>query len=74
MLKANESSMPKNNVEGITRVLNSSENFGFLMESAAIEYTTERKCNLTQIGDLLDDKNYGIAMRQSKYFLSFSLI
>lgn len=36
----------------------------FLMESSSILYETERKCNLTQVGDRLDDKNYGIGMRK----------
>lgn len=36
-------------------------NYAFFMESASIEYTIERNCNLTQIGGLLDSKGYGIA-------------
>lgn len=40
--------------------------FAFLMESAAIEYITERRCELTQVGGLLDSKNYGIAMTKSE--------
>lgn len=39
------------------------------MESTSIEYVTERNCELTQIGGMLDSKGYGIAMRQSKYKL-----
>lgn len=38
----------------------------FLMESSSILYETERKCNLTQVGDVLDDKNYGIGMRKGE--------
>ncbi|CAG2182762.1 unnamed protein product, partial [Oppiella nova] len=34
------------------------------MESAVIEYITERYCNLTQVGGLLDNKGYGIATRK----------
>jgi len=34
------------------------------MESASIEYISERNCNLTQIGGLLDSKGYGIATRK----------
>lgn len=36
------------------------------MESSSILYETERKCNLTQVGDKLDDKNYGIGMRKGE--------
>nr|XP_015925655.2 glutamate receptor ionotropic, kainate 2 isoform X3 [Parasteatoda tepidariorum] len=48
-----------NNDEGIERVKKG--NFAFLMESTTIEYYTERDCELTQIGTLLDSKGYGIA-------------
>lgn len=36
------------------------------MESSSIQYETERKCNLTQVGTQLDDKNYGIGMRKGE--------
>jgi len=40
------------------------ENYAYLMESSSIEYIKQRKCNVTQIGGLLDAKSYGIAMRK----------
>lgn len=46
----------KSNSEGKKRVLKGS--YAFLMESASIEYTIERECNLTQIGGLLDSKGW----------------
>lgn len=49
----------KNNDQGIERVKKG--NYAFLMESTTIEYYTERDCDLTQIGGLLDSKGYGIA-------------
>lgn len=61
-----ESSSPsvftKSNDEGRDRVLNPKSHFAFFMESTTLEYMTERNCNLTQIGGLLDSKGYGIAM------------
>ena len=56
--------MPSTNAEGVERVEN--ENFAFLMESTSIEYITERRCTLGQVGSLLDEKGYGIAMRKRK--------
>lgn len=56
--------MTSSNAEGVGRVEN--ENYAFLMESTTIEYITERRCSLTQVGSLLDEKGYGIAMRKSK--------
>lgn len=38
--------------------------YAFFMESATIEYITERYCNLTQVGGLLDSKGYGIATQK----------
>lgn len=52
------------NIDGVQKVLD--DNYAFLMESTSIEYQLARLCNLTQIGGLLDEKGYGIAMRKSK--------
>ncbi|KAG4072066.1 hypothetical protein HA402_015565 [Bradysia odoriphaga] len=40
------------------------KNYAFLMESSSIEYLVERNCDVTQVGGLLDDKGYGIAMKK----------
>ena len=37
------------------------------VEAAAIEYHVERKCDLEQIGGLLDSKGYGAALPPSKF-------
>jgi glutamate receptor, ionotropic, invertebrate len=44
------------NNEGVERVLKANGLYAFLMESTSIEYTIERKCDLTQIGGMLDSK------------------
>lgn len=49
------------------------DNYAFLMESSSIEYLAERNCEITQIGGLLDDKGYGIAMRQSWFKCFYSI-
>lgn len=59
--------LTKDNKEGLEKVLNKNENYAFLMESSTIQYHTERICNITQIGDLIDDKNYAIGMRKSMF-------
>uniref|UniRef100_A0AAQ5ZZA1 Glutamate receptor n=1 Tax=Amphiprion ocellaris TaxID=80972 RepID=A0AAQ5ZZA1_AMPOC len=53
-----QSVMVKNVDEGIQRVLTS--DYAFLMESTTIEFVTQRNCNLTQIGGLIDSKAYGV--------------
>lgn len=53
-----QSVMVKSVEEGIQRVLTS--DYAFLMESTAIEFVTQRNCNLTQVGGLIDSKAYGV--------------
>ena len=50
------------NSEGIDRVRKEDGLYAFFMEAASIEYHIERKCDLTQIGGLLDSKGYGVAL------------
>ncbi|XP_030751946.1 glutamate receptor ionotropic, kainate 2-like isoform X2 [Sitophilus oryzae] len=52
----------KDNEEGVMRVEN--ENYAFFMESTSVEYIVQRHCSLAQVGGLLDDKGYGIAMKK----------
>ena len=56
----------KSVLEGIARVEDPNDNYAYLMESTSIEYITQRKCNLMQVGGLLDSKGYGIATPQGK--------
>lgn len=55
--------MVKSNEEG--KALVEKGNYAFFMESASIEYTIERHCNLTRIGSPLDSKGYGIAIAKN---------
>ncbi len=50
--------------EGIHHVLTS--DYAFLMESPAIEFVTQRNCNLTTIGSLIDSKAYGVGTPMGK--------
>ena len=59
----------KKNEEGVERVQRENGKYAFLMESASIEFFTERRCDLIQIGGLMDSKGYGIAMRPGKLLL-----
>lgn len=61
-----EELLPPDNDTGLKKVLG--EDYAFLMESSSIEYITERHCNVTQIGGLLDAKSYGIAMKKRECF------
>ena len=44
------------NSEGIDKVMEDDGKYAFMMESSGIEYIIERKCTVTQIGGLLDNK------------------
>lgn len=61
MEKHPEFMVNENNL-GVDRVQN--ENYAFLMESTSIEFVIERLCGLSQVGDQLDEKGYGIGMRK----------
>ena len=83
MYKFMESTKPstftKSNSEGVERVQKSNGKYAFMMEATTIEYFTERKCDLIQIGGMLDSKGYGIAVRPGGVFfliakLNFVLI
>ncbi|RZF48281.1 hypothetical protein LSTR_LSTR006248 [Laodelphax striatellus] len=63
-MEENPSVMTSSNEEGVRRVNDPDEDYAFLMESTSIEYEEERKCELSQIRGLLDNKGYGIVMRK----------
>ncbi|XP_068243537.1 glutamate receptor ionotropic, kainate 2-like isoform X3 [Palaemon carinicauda] len=62
MSNSRPSVFTESNDAGVERVSKSNGMYAFLMESSSIEYEIERKCDLTQIGGLLDSKSYGIAL------------
>ena len=59
--------------EGIHRVLNGKGKYAFFMENAAIEYNTQRNCELEEVGRTLDQKGYGIAMSLSNHIMVIKL-
>lgn len=65
MESAKPSVYTSTNSEGIDRVRKEDGLYAFFMEAASIEYHVERKCDLTQIGGLLDSKGYGVALPPS---------
>ena len=62
MESAKPSVYTSGNSAGIDRVRKEDGLYAFFMEAAAIEYHIERKCDLKQLGGLLDSKGYGIAL------------
>jgi hypothetical protein len=53
------------NLEGIEQVRDKAGLFAFFVESTIIEYNVERVCGLAQVGKLLDNKGYGVALHKS---------
>merc|ERR1712110_455178 len=73
MESAKPSVYTKGNQEGMDRVRKEDGLYAFFMEAAAIEYHVERKCDLKQLGGLLDSKGYGIALpKDSPYSATIS--
>ncbi|XP_042867492.1 glutamate receptor ionotropic, kainate 2-like [Penaeus japonicus] len=62
MSSARPSVFTDTNEAGVERVSKSNGQYAFLMESSSIEFQVERKCDLMQVGGLLDSKSYGIAL------------
>lgn len=60
----------KTNDEGLNMV--KMGGYAYFMESTTIEYKTERNCELTGVGEKLDTKGYGIAMKKSAYHVLWS--
>ncbi|XP_053947504.1 glutamate receptor ionotropic, kainate 2 isoform X2 [Anastrepha ludens] len=54
--------LTNDNMDGVKRV---DRYYAFLMESTSIEYNTMRLCHLRKVGNALDEKGYGIAMRKN---------
>ncbi|XP_076267436.1 glutamate receptor ionotropic, kainate 3-like [Rhynchophorus ferrugineus] len=64
--------MPNDNKVGVTMA--EEMRYAFFMESTTIEYTIQRHCGLTIVGDRLDEKGYGIALKKdSPYRTRLSL-
>ena len=55
--------MANTTAEGINRVKQG--NYAFLLESVSNDYARQRDCDLMQIGDLLDHKNYGLGLQKN---------
>lgn len=71
VMKNDQSVLVDENHEGLARAQN--ENYAYLMESTSLNYYTERICNVTMVGDLIDDRNYAIGMRKNyKYYNTLS--
>nr|CAD7433466.1 unnamed protein product [Timema monikensis] len=62
MQQAKPDVFAESNIEGVERVQKAKGRYAFFMESVSIEYEIERRCELTQINGLLDQKGYGIAL------------
>ena len=71
MESAKPSVYTSGNAEGIDRVRKEDGAYAFFMEAASIEYHIERKCDLMQLGGLLDSKGYGVALPPSKFQKGF---
>ncbi|KAG5684287.1 hypothetical protein PVAND_013523 [Polypedilum vanderplanki] len=62
MMKYEDDVLMKENIDGVAKA--KTQNYAFLMESTTIEYITQRNCDLMPVGDKLDQKGYGIAMKK----------
>ncbi|KAA3680998.1 uncharacterized protein DEA37_0002624 [Paragonimus westermani] len=59
-MNANSSLFVNKTEDGITRALKG--NYAFILESTLNEYYSQRNCELTPLGGLLDPRGYGIGL------------
>lgn len=64
VMKKNPNLLVDNYTAGTERVVN--QNYAFLMEAASLEYYTKLNCNVTQVGDWINEHEYAIGMRKGK--------
>ena len=62
----NKNVFTRSTKEGVERVLQDDGKYAFFAESTTVEYLVERRCDLKQVGGLLDYKSYGIGVPKSK--------
>jgi len=61
--------------DGVERVRSSRGKYAFLLESTMNDYYNQRKpCNTMRVGELLDNKGYGIAMPNNSKLRSATII
>lgn len=73
-MQKHQNLLTKDNQEGELKASENRQrgkNYAYLMESSSIEYIIERNCEVSQVGGMLDEKGYGIAMRKSASQLGF---
>jgi ionotropic glutamate receptor len=58
MISGKPSNFVNSTKEGVERILRG--NYAYLLESTMNEYISQRRCELMQVGGLLDSKGYGI--------------
>ncbi|XP_017012808.2 glutamate receptor ionotropic, kainate 2 isoform X1 [Drosophila takahashii] len=58
----NPSAFTSTNKEGVARVRKEGGKYAFLMETTSLTYNVERNCDLTQIGEQIGEKHYGLAV------------
>lgn len=63
-MQDNPDLMTDSNAQGLEMVKSDEYAYAYLTESSSLEYLIERDCEVAQVGGLLDDKGYGIAMKK----------
>ena len=68
MNNSDNNAFVQSNHEGVERVLNEEGKYAFFVQSTIVDYLIERRCDLKQVGGLLDNKGYGIGLPKSNTF------
>lgn len=66
MLSQEPDGFVDSNEKGLYQVTHYKHKYAFFCESTTIEFYTHQDCDVVQVGDKLDSKQYGIGMPLSE--------
>ena len=54
------------NLDGVAKVKQDKGKYAFFLEQGSIDYSVKENCDLMQVGEPLNSRNYGLALKKGK--------
>ena len=54
------------NLDGVEKVKQDKGKYAFFLEQGSIDYSVKENCDLMQVGEPLNSRNYGLAFKKGK--------
>ena len=65
-------SLMDSNLDGVAKVKQDKGKYAFFLEQGSIDYSVKENCDLMQVGEPLNSRNYGLALKKGKGQLEHS--